>query len=190
MRSALHVAAMNSPGDLGFENFRYPNRSCSYCPSALDGLVLPFSLSLAVSAFTSVLKESPIGRPFLCGVFFRIYPPYVLAVLLFALVVPWTRIDFSFSGAVQLLSHLALIHNLDNRTFYGLSPAFWSIAVEVQLYLLYPILVALVSRFGWNRSLMYIAALEITLRGICSVISIYHGDGSFVARWRAFYVLV
>jgi peptidoglycan/LPS O-acetylase OafA/YrhL len=107
--------------------------------------------------------------------FFRIYPPYALAVLLFALVFPWTRIDFSFSGALQLGSHLALIHNFTSPTFYGLSPAFWSIAVEVQLYLLYPILLALVSRFGWKRSLIYIGALEIVLRGIWGVSMICRG---------------
>jgi peptidoglycan/LPS O-acetylase OafA/YrhL len=147
-------------------------------------LLLPFSFGwsgvaifFVVSGFCIHLsfKRKPDWSAFFVRRFFRIYPPYVLAVLLFALVVPWTRIGFSFSGVVQFLSHLALIHNLDNSTFFGLSPAFWSIAVEVQLYLLYPILVALVSRFGWNRSLMYIAALEITLRGICSVISITTG---------------
>ncbi len=142
-------------------------------------ILLPFTFGwsgvaifFVISGFCIHLSfnRKPDWQDFFARRFFRIYPPYILAVLLFALVVPWTRIGFSFSGVIQFGSHLALIHNFDNRTFYGLSPAFWSIAVEVQLYLLYPILAALVSRFGWKQSLFYIAALEIALRGTCSVV--------------------
>jgi peptidoglycan/LPS O-acetylase OafA/YrhL len=140
-------------------------------------LLLPFSFGwcgvaifFVVSGFCIHLSftRKPQWPDFFVRRFFRIYPAYVVAVLLFALVVPWTRVDFSYSGAVQIGSHLALIHNLDNRTFFGLSPAFWSVAIEVQLYLLYPLLLALVSRFGWKRSLTYIAALEIALRCLYS----------------------
>jgi peptidoglycan/LPS O-acetylase OafA/YrhL len=142
-------------------------------------VLLPFSFGwsgvaifFVISGFCIHLSfnREPDWQDFFVRRFFRIYPPYILAVLLFALVFPWTRIGFSFAGVIQFGSHLALIHNFDNHTFYGLSPAFWSIAVEVQLYLLYPILVAVVSRVSWKQSLFYIAALEIALRGICSVV--------------------
>jgi peptidoglycan/LPS O-acetylase OafA/YrhL len=116
-----------------------------------------------------------LARLFLFAASFAFIPPYAAAVLLFALVVPWTRINLTLSGAVQLVSHLALVHNLYSNTYFGLSPAFWSIAVEVQLYFLYPVLLALVSRFGWKRSLIYIGALEITLRGICGVLLVSKG---------------
>ena len=162
-------------------------------------ILLPLSIGwsgvavfFVVSGFCIHLsfKKKPDWSDFLVRRFFRIYPPYVLAVLLFALVVPWTRLGLSFSGAVQFGSHLALIHNFDNRILFGICPAFWSIAVEVQLYLLYPILVALVARLGWNRSLIYIAALEIVLRGICSVFLIATGRVPLWARPRAFFGLV
>jgi peptidoglycan/LPS O-acetylase OafA/YrhL len=120
-------------------------------------------------------KRKPDWPGFFVRRFFRIYPPYAIAVLLFALVVPWTRISFSLFDAVQLGSHLSLLHNLNSRTFFGFSPAFWSIAVEAQLYLLYPVLLALVSRFGWKRTLIYIAVLEIALRGVCSVLLVTKG---------------
>jgi peptidoglycan/LPS O-acetylase OafA/YrhL len=61
----------------------------------------------------------------------------------------------------------------DDRFYYGVSPAFWSIAVEVQLYLLYPVLLWLVARMGWQRTLVYIAILEIGLRTISSAILIF-----------------
>lgn len=65
--------------------------------------------------------------------------------------------------------------------FWGINPSFWSIAVEVQLYALYPLLVALVARFGWRRSLLAIAILEITLRLLDGVLFTMRGAG--LPRW-------
>ena len=97
--------------------------------------------------------------------FFRIYPPYLAALLFFALAYPITNLHFaSWVDAAQFISHLTLLHNFDHRTLYGINASFWSIAIQVQLYALYPLLIALAARFGWRRSLLGIAAIEITLR--------------------------
>lgn len=97
--------------------------------------------------------------------FFRIYPPYLGALLIFALGFPMSRLRFVSSYDVrQLISHIGLFHNYDERSLFGINPSFWSIAVEVQLYALYPFLVFLAGRFGWRRSLIGIAGIEITLR--------------------------
>lgn len=109
---------------------------------------------------------------FLVRRWFRILPAYVFALLLFATVLPGTRL--SFDGVrdwAQFGSHLLLIHNLDARTFFGINPAFWSIAVEAQLYLLYPLLLALVSRCGWRSTLMLLGGVELALRAIAGVSS-------------------
>lgn len=130
------------------------------------------SVFFVVSGFCIHLSfaRNPNWRIFGIRRFLRIYPPYFLAVLLFALLVPWTKIPYTRFGLAQLGSHLALIHNYDPRFIFGINGSFWSIAVEAQLYLLYPVLLALVARLGWNRSLSYIAALEIGLRTLSSVI--------------------
>lgn len=52
----------------------------------------------------------------------------------------------------QLASHIFLLHNLDQRTFFGINGSFWSVAAEVQLYMLYMVLIALIHRFSWGRS--------------------------------------
>jgi peptidoglycan/LPS O-acetylase OafA/YrhL len=97
--------------------------------------------------------------------FFRIYPPYLVALLFFALVYPISKLHFtSLIDTAQFISHLTLLHNFDQRSFFGINQSFWSIAVEVQLYALYPLLLALAARFGWRRSLLGLAAVEITLR--------------------------
>ena len=121
-------------------------------------------------------KRKPDWRDFAFRRFFRIYPPYLFAVLFFSLLIPWSRLAFDPHGVTQLWSHLALVHNFDNRAFFGISPAFWSIAVEAQVYLLYPILLVLVARFGWRGSLICIGALEIGLRAFSNVAFVSTGE--------------
>ncbi len=117
----------------------------------------------------SFVKGSAHGwRDFYLRRFFRIYPPYLLALLVFAFVFPATRLQFGdhlLRDTVQLGSHLLLIHNLHGSTFYGINGSFWSIAVEWQLYLIYPILLAFVNRLGWRRSLILIGTVELLMRG-------------------------
>ena len=106
--------------------------------------------------------------------FFRIYPPYLFAVGLFILFQPWNKIQLStFNGAAQLASHLFALHNLDQRTIYGINPSFWSIAVEVQLYVIYPLLLLLSSRLGWKRSLAIVGLIEFSIRSYTAVQSTF-----------------
>ena len=91
----------------------------------------------------AITKQSILER------FFRIYPPYLVALLFLALVYPISKLYFaSRVDTAQFISHLTLLHNFDQRSFFGINAAFWSIAVEVQLYALYPLLLALAARFG------------------------------------------
>lgn len=110
--------------------------------------------------------------------FFRIYPPYLVALIFFALVYPITRLRFeSRFDAAQFITHLALIHNLGHRFHYSINGSFWSIAAEVQLYAVYPLLLLLAARFGWRRSLLGLAALEIALRLADGMLLTFRGAG-------------
>jgi peptidoglycan/LPS O-acetylase OafA/YrhL len=153
--------------------------------SKLFLFLLPLSLGWAgVAAFFVIsgfcihlsFARNPNWRNFWLRRCFRIYPAYFFALLLFALLFPWSRIHWNLSGIAQLGSHLLLIHNYNDRSYFGISPAFWSIAVEVQLYLLYPVLLWLVARMGWQRTLVYIAMLEIGLQTISSAVLVINGE--------------
>lgn len=101
---------------------------------------------------------------------FRIYPPYLLAVCLFFFVWPWGSFDVgSFTRAAQLITHILLIHNFDERTFFEINGSFWSIAVEVQLYAIYPLLLLFATKLGWKRALHIVAFLELSIRVASSV---------------------
>ena len=102
--------------------------------------------------------------------FFRIYPPYFVALIFFAFLFPFSRLGWnSFHSFAQLGSHVFLIHNFNGRSIFGINAAFWSIAVEVQLYLLYPLLLLGVRRWGWRNALWFTGVLEITLRTVAGI---------------------
>jgi peptidoglycan/LPS O-acetylase OafA/YrhL len=94
--------------------------------------------------------------------FWRIYPAYVVALLVFTVV---TSVDIrTGQGAFQFLSHSLFAHNVKLESFYGINPSFWSIAIEVQLYLLYPLLLFLRSRIGLPKSMAVLLAIGCVWR--------------------------
>ncbi len=98
--------------------------------------------------------------------FFRIYPSYFLALCFFSFLFPFTMLrPFAHHNIIEFASHALMVHNLNPRTFYGINGSFWSIAVEMQLYAIYPLLLLLVRRFGWNKALFITGVIEMSIRG-------------------------
>jgi peptidoglycan/LPS O-acetylase OafA/YrhL len=99
--------------------------------------------------------------------FFRIFPPYLLSLSIFFFLPPWRHLSIAtFRGLAQLAIHAAGLQNLDSRALYGVNPSFWSIAVEIQLYAIYPLLLACARRLGWRNALLLTAAVEIGIRTV------------------------
>jgi peptidoglycan/LPS O-acetylase OafA/YrhL len=106
--------------------------------------------------------------------FFRIYPPYLAALLVFAFIFPGTRLNLStallhthsqlFYSMVSLGAHLTLLHNFSRTVAWNINGSFWSIAVEVQLYAIYPLLLLLARRTNWLTALWITGIIEIGLR--------------------------
>jgi len=92
-------------------------------------------------------------RRFLWQRFWRLYPAY-LVVLVAVSYVGFKGHYFDPWAIKQFWTHVFLVHNYSNDTFWGISPPFWSIAVEVQLYFLYPLLLAITRRAGWRGSFL------------------------------------
>lgn len=117
--------------------------------------------------------------------FFRIYPPYFVALVIFRSVLlirtgligmhegGWT--GFTDAG-YQMVAHVFLVHNFDAHFYYRINPVFWSIAIEVQLYVLYPVLLLIATRYGWGRALAITAVIELSLRGIQSGLAIFSAE--------------
>lgn len=103
--------------------------------------------------------------------FTRIYPAYLLAVVLF-FATPLKMYPISENTKwFDLLCHVFMVHNLNSETCFKINPSFWSIAIEMQLYLLYPLLFSLVKIQGWRRTLIQVGLIEIFFRLFLPMIS-------------------
>ena len=80
--------------------------------------------------------------------FWRIYPPYLLALSFFFI----NSINLNKSGLIDFFSHVFLIHNLSDKTFFSINPSFWSIALEAQLYCIYPIYIIFIKYLGSTKT--------------------------------------
>jgi peptidoglycan/LPS O-acetylase OafA/YrhL len=97
--------------------------------------------------------------------FYRLFPTYLFWLLVFIFLASFLPKVFTFScDKTQIVSHVLLIHNWSWRTLWGINPSFWSIAVEIQLYALLPILVGIAHKWGWGRALAITAVIEIVFR--------------------------
>jgi peptidoglycan/LPS O-acetylase OafA/YrhL len=86
----------------------------------------------------------------------KIVPSYCIALLVFAIVY---RAQFASpqDALWQVVAHLTFIHPLDQTTFGSISGPLWTIGIEVQFYMLFPLIA-----IGFSRSpLVGYAALAL-----------------------------
>ncbi len=104
-------------------------------------------------------KREPGGRfnllNFMWRRLWRIYPGYLVvlaALLALARLLPERP---GINGRGDLVAHLLLLHNLFDRYFYSINGSFWSLGVEWQFYLMYPVLFLFLSdRFGVKAAML------------------------------------
>lgn len=93
---------------------------------------------------------------------YRIVPPYLLWLLIFVALGVGKAGEARDPG--QVLSHIFLVHNATADWYGGINPSFWSIAIEAQLYLLYPLLMLFAVRLGWANALRIVCVTELAIR--------------------------
>ncbi|MBV8098943.1 MAG: acyltransferase [Verrucomicrobia bacterium] len=138
---------------------------CFYpCRAGWSGVAVFF----VVSGFCIHLSYSQPAKPDLIAFyirrFFRIYPVYALAVLVFGLWFAYSRLNFDqWQNWVRLGSHLLLCNNLSDL-LSGISAAYWTIPVEAQLYVLFPVLLWLVRRYSFAKALWIVGVIQFSLQ--------------------------
>ena len=85
----------------------------------------------------------------------RLYPPYFVALALYLIYLA-SKSPVHVTGFYlwDVVLHVFMVHNLDPRTTYTINGAFWTLAVEEQLYLAYFLLLFLRIRYGWAKTLL------------------------------------
>ena len=137
-----------------------------YYPASLGwaGVALFFVLSGFCIHFSTLRAGRFDARRFFWRRFWRIYPAYLVALVVF-LIVDRTPI-LTGRGAFQLLTHAVFLQNVSHDTFFGINGVFWSIAVEMQLYFLYPVFLWGRTRFGLARCLAGTCVLGLGWRAV------------------------
>lgn len=122
-----------------------------------DGVALFFVLSGYVIHLSFLKNANFTWLNYMSRRFWRIYPPYL--VILIALALWQHRLRTS-----DFILHTALLHNLSYRHFFSFNGSFWSIAIEAQLYCLYPLAIFFKNKGG--RNLMMIIGIVSSLAWI------------------------
>jgi peptidoglycan/LPS O-acetylase OafA/YrhL len=123
------------------------------------GVALFFVLSGFCIHYAGFSRRTFSARDFFWRRFLRLYPAYLVALIVFSCLEKW--LPYRYFNVWQVVSHLLLIHNFTHATFFGINGSFWSLAVEAQFYLLYPLLLYANSKWGMTRSV--VAALGLNL---------------------------
>lgn len=136
---------------------------------AFAGIYLFFVISgFCIHLFWAKARASGIDKPVINFVLFwkrrvrRLYPPYFAALMLYLCYQAYkTPVQLTGSYLWDVGLHLFMLHNLDARTTYSINAAFWTLAIEEQLYLAYFLLLFLRIRYGWARTLLICVAARI-----------------------------
>ena len=126
------------------------------------GVPIFFVLSGFVNHWSFLNASSFNTSKFFVRRFWRIYPPYLAALLYFAFLYNGGLIQTQ--GIQDFVAHLFLVHNFNDDYLFGFNNSFWSIAVEVQFYLLYPLVLYLRRQIGIKQTLLSVFALSILIR--------------------------
>ena len=145
-----------SPEKLSFFNAVYFIPAYGYVGVFLFFVISGFCIHLRWAKIYSRGEESPKIDfiAFWKRRWLRLYPAYLAAMALFLLWQYWQgQLKLNALFLWDMIAHLLMIHNLDNRIVYSMNGVFWTLAIEEQLYLIYFLLLWMRKKWGWRLTL-------------------------------------
>jgi peptidoglycan/LPS O-acetylase OafA/YrhL len=98
----------------------------------------------------------------------RILPSYYLCLVALIL---WKRHWISNSEKLDSLLHLFLIHNYREDSFYSIASPFWTVAVQAQFYVVFPLILAFLSLVKFKG---FAFSREFVLVGLIGCVCLLH----------------
>jgi peptidoglycan/LPS O-acetylase OafA/YrhL len=113
--------------------------------------------------------------------FWRIVPLYVLTCAIYLFMVAPTLLQLPLKDvAVHVLSHLLFIHNLHPTTYGSINGVTWSVALEVQFYVLIALVTPWLARTHPQRALLVTAVFALLYRYVTTLIWVPGGASTAV----------
>ena len=140
-----------------------------------------FCLYYPIAARQGVEQGRVDIKPFAVRRCRRILPPYLVSLAIFAGMGYMSARVNHFWEACEFVSwrdvaaHVFMIHNLRSSTYASINASYWSLALEFQLYIVFPLLVALASK----RGLLTIGAVTLILSSVWQYQAYRHWGPSF-----------
>ena len=130
-------------------------------------------------------------RKFYLRRLWRLYPAYAVSVIgtFFLLVITAHGTDLVGGPPTigDLISHLTLTHGYLDRYFYSIVHVYWSLALEFQLYLAYPLFLYLFAKAGLTRSIIFLSIVSLAWRLVA--LNVFHSQLISVA-WTGPYAMM
>ncbi len=115
-------------------------------------------------------------RKFYLRRLWRLYPAYAVSVIGTFFLLLFTAHGTDLIGrppsVMDLIAHLTLTHGYFDRYFYGIVHVYWSLALEFQIYLAYPIFLFVFRKFGVVRSIVGLSIVSLIWRYV--VMNMFH----------------
>lgn len=152
-----------------------------------SGVTFFFVLSGFVLAWSSRAGDAPLS--FYRRRFARIYPAYIVALLLAAAL--WALRDPSALSKGPLTPFLLQAWVPDSRTYFAINVPAWSLSVEAFFYLMFPLLILglrkLSVRWLWGVTALMVVVLTASAAIASQSVSGENLDANSFAVWLAFY---
>src|ERR1051326_7902467 len=165
--------------------FQYPIRLVQFASSfGYIGVFLFFVISgFCIHLQWARAKAAGVKPDIRFGAFWkrrirRLYPPYIITLLLFLLLMAATvGINVTHFFVYDVVMHLLMLHNLDPYTCYTINGVFWTLAIEEQLYLAYFLLLFIRMRWGWRATIAVCLFARLAWMGFSHVVWLNSGAG-------------
>ncbi|HIC2884935.1 TPA: acyltransferase family protein [Morganella morganii] len=105
--------------------------------------------------------------------FMRIAPPYYIAIAIWVFIIDNYHIANKGTSFFDIITHVTFSHNFFSETLFSISGVFWTIAVEMQFYILLPFFIVFMNNSTFTLIIFFISLIVSFVGYYSNIDSIY-----------------